>query len=91
MNRIRLFSLKIGSFRDRIRQIPMAETRITQEALKQAMKEALAETLVEQRDLFRSVFYEVLEDFALSEAIREGEETELVDRDQIFKTLEGRT
>lgn len=70
---------------------PMAETGITQDALKQAMKEALAETLVEQRGLFRDVFYEVLEDFALSESIREGEETELVSREQVFKSLEGRT
>ena len=67
----------------------MAEPEITQDALKQAMKEALTETLIEQQDLFRGVFYEVLEDIALSEAIREGEETELVDREQIFETLKG--
>jgi len=69
----------------------MANADITQDSLKQAMKEALVETLNEQRDLFRTVFYEVLEDFALSEAIQEGEETELVSREEIFKTLEGRS
>ena len=68
----------------------MAEPEITQDALKQAMKKALTETLIEQRGLSRGVFYEVLEDIVLSEAIREGEETELVDREQIFETLKGR-
>ncbi|PSQ85592.1 MAG: hypothetical protein BRD30_10505 [Bacteroidetes bacterium QH_2_63_10] len=52
-----------------------------------ALKEALSETLHEQRDLFREVFEEVLEDFALTEAIREGEDTETVDRDQIMEIL----
>ena len=68
----------------------MAEPEITQDDLKQAMKKALTETLIEQRGLSRGVFYEVLEDIVLSEAIREGEKTELVDREQIFETLKGR-
>ena len=50
----------------------MAQTNLTDPALEQALKEALVETLQEQRDLLYDVFTEVLEDFALAEAIREG-------------------
>ncbi len=58
------------------------------EAMKQALKEALDETLHEQRGLLREVFAEVLEDFALAEAIREGRQTERVERDEVFDVLE---
>ena len=61
------------------------------EAMKQALKEALTETLHEQRELLHEVFAEVLEDFALAEAIREGCQTERVERDEVFDVLEGRT
>jgi DNA gyrase/topoisomerase IV subunit B len=60
------------------------------EAMKQALKEALAETLHEQRGLLHEVFAEVLEDFAFAEAIREGRQTERVERDEVFDVLEGR-
>ena len=66
----------------------MATTDLPSEALKQALKQALSETLSEQRDLFRDIFEEVLEDFALAEAIREGQETARISRDEIFETLE---
>jgi hypothetical protein len=54
-------------------------------AIRQAVKEALAETLHEQRELLHDVFTEVLEDFALSEAIREGKKTKLATRDEVFR------
>lgn len=60
------------------------------EAMKQALKEALTETLHEQRELLHEVFAEVLEDFAFTEAIREGRQTERVERDEVFDVLEGR-
>ena len=66
----------------------MADT-MTPNALKKAMKEAIVETLNENRDLFREVMAEALEDFALGEAIKEGERTEPVSRERIFETLEG--
>lgn len=61
------------------------------EAMKQALKEALTETLHKQRELLHEIFAEVLEDFALFEAIREGRQTERVERDEVFDVLEGRT
>jgi signal transduction histidine kinase len=57
--------------------------------LKKTLKEALAEALHEERELFHDLFLEVLEDFALGEAIREGLQTEQTSRDRIFSVLEG--
>lgn len=53
--------------------------------LKEVFKQAFAELLQERRDLLYDVFTEVLEDIALANAIKEGEETEIVSREQIFK------
>lgn len=68
----------------------MAQTDPNNEAMKQALKEALAETLHEQRELLQEVFADVLEDFALAEAIRDGRQTERVQREEVFDVLEGR-
>jgi DNA gyrase/topoisomerase IV subunit B len=66
----------------------MAQVDPNSEAMKQAFKEALAETLHEQRELLHEIFAEVLEDFALAEAIREGRQTERVERGEVFDALE---
>lgn len=66
----------------------MARTGSDNEALKEALKEALVETLHEQRGLLYEVFAEVLEDFALAEAIREGRQTDRVEREEVFGALE---
>ena len=69
----------------------MAETTSNETALKQALKEALVETLHEQRDLLHDVFTEVLEDFALAEAIREGRKTKNATRDEVLRILQGKS
>ena len=61
----------------------------TRGTLKRTLKEALAETLHEQRELLQDVFSQVLEDFALAEAIREGRKSKPVSRTEVFKTLRG--
>ncbi len=68
----------------------MAQTTIDRETLKQTLKEALAETLHEEREFLHEVFAEVLEDFTLGEAIREGLETPQTTREEVFNVLEGR-
>lgn len=68
----------------------MASAHLDKEALKQAMKEALAETFQEQRGLFHEVFAEVLEDFALAEAIHEGRQTKKALREEVFRVLRGK-
>jgi hypothetical protein len=56
--------------------------------LKAALKEALVEVLEERADLLRDVVAEVFEDVALAHAIREGEASEPVSRDEIFRILD---
>ena len=68
----------------------MARTALTENALKQAVKEALMETVQEQRELLHEVFAEVLEDFALAEAIREGQKTKRASREEVFRALQGK-
>jgi hypothetical protein len=58
----------------------MAQAQLSEAALKKLLKEAFTEMLQEQRDLLHEVFAEVLEDIALAEAIREGQQTEKVAR-----------
>ena len=53
--------------------------------LKEVFKQALAELLQERRGLLYDAFTEVLEDIALANAIKEGEETEIVSTEQVFE------
>jgi hypothetical protein len=69
----------------------MAQVQSNEEALKQAVKEALSETLFEQREFLHDVFAEVLDDFALAEAVREGRETKIVERDEVLQILQARS
>jgi hypothetical protein len=69
----------------------MTQVETSQETLKQAMKEALAETLIEQREYLLEVLAQVLEDFALAEAIRQGRETKFVERDEVLEILQARS
>ncbi len=48
----------------------------------------MAETLDEKRELLHEVFAEVLEELALAEVLREGQQTERASRDEIFDVLE---
>ena len=66
----------------------MAHSILDEKVIKQAFKEALAEALQEQRELFHDIFAEVLEDFALVEAIREGRETGLATQSEVDTLLE---
>ena len=66
----------------------MPPSGLDQETIKRIFKESLSETLYENRELFEEIFKEIFEDLALSDAIREGRQTEKVSREEIFKTLE---
>lgn len=69
----------------------MARIDFNEPTLKRAMKQALVETLQEQRELLHDVFAEVLEDFALAEAIREGQKTKPTSRNEVFEILRGKS
>ena len=63
---------------------------MNKEQLKDIIKTALVEVLEERQDLFHEAIETALEDLALSRAIKEGEKTKPVGRDEVFKILEGK-
>jgi hypothetical protein len=67
----------------------MTEISLDEGRIKELIKQAMLEVLKERRDLIYDVFAEVIEDLALSNAIKEGESTESVTREEVFQALEG--
>jgi hypothetical protein len=65
----------------------MAVTLSDETRLKGLLKEALVEVLEQRREWFSTLMVEALEDIALVQAIKEGESTETVSRDEIFDLL----
>jgi hypothetical protein len=65
----------------------MAVTLSDETRLKALLKEALVEVLEQRREWFSTLVAEALEDIALVQAIKEGETTEIVSRDEIFDLL----
>lgn len=65
------------------------QTVIDTELFKKILKEAISETLHEERGFLYDIIVEVMEEIALSEAIREGQNTQPVERESIFQLLEG--
>lgn len=58
--------------------------------IKALFKEAIVEVMEENQDLVSSLLVEALEDIGLSRAIEEGEETESISREEVFKVLRGK-
>lgn len=62
-------------------------TNINETRIKALFKEALVEVIEENQDKFSSILVEALEDIGLSRAIKEGELSTDVSREEIFKFL----
>ncbi|MBD2595792.1 hypothetical protein H6G74_15850 [Nostoc spongiaeforme FACHB-130] len=65
----------------------MTELNFDEDKIKQIFKIALTEVIQEQKEVFSDLLAEIIEDIALEKAIKEGENTELVSREAIFKIL----
>ncbi|MBF2063666.1 MAG: hypothetical protein IGS39_04435 [Calothrix sp. C42_A2020_038] len=65
----------------------MTEINLNKDQIKQLFKTALLEVIHEQKEVFSDLFAEIIEDIALEKAIKEGENTEPVSREAIFKIL----
>jgi Cu/Ag efflux protein CusF len=70
-----------------VMEATMAVTLSDETRLKALLKEALVEVLEQRREWFSALMAEALEDIALVQAIKEGETTEMVSRDEIFALL----
>jgi hypothetical protein len=65
----------------------MTTTLADETRLKALFKEALVEVLEQRREWFSALLTEALEDVALVQAIKAGETSEVVSRDEIFDLL----
>ncbi|MCL1470051.1 hypothetical protein [Argonema antarcticum] len=65
----------------------MTEITLDETKLKELLKTAIFELVQEEKKLFSQLFAEVLEDIGMENAIKEGENTEIVSREEIFKIL----
>jgi hypothetical protein len=59
------------------------------EKMKEVFKIALIEAIQENKEVFYDLFSEVLEDMALSEAIKAGEKSSVVSKQQVLDALRG--
>ena len=66
----------------------MPEISLTENKLKELIKTAIVELIQEEKEVFSDLLAEVIEDIALEKAIKEGESTDPVSREAIFKILE---
>lgn len=66
----------------------MTEIILDEKKLKELLKLAIIEVFQEHKEVFSDLLAEVIEEIALENAIKEGENTEPVSRDVIFKLLE---
>jgi len=66
----------------------MAVSAMDETRLKALLKEAVAEVLEQRREWFSALVVEALEERAFVLAIKEGENSEVVSRDEIFALLE---
>lgn len=68
----------------------MSEMILDSEQLKAVLKSAIVELLHENRQEISDLLAEIIEDIAMERAIEEGETTEPVGREAIFRLLKTR-
>ncbi|MBC8467834.1 MAG: hypothetical protein H8D56_00060 [Planctomycetes bacterium] len=66
----------------------MGSITIDEEKLKVLLKQALVEALEERAELIRDLLSEAVEDIALAKAIKEGEGSTIVSKDEVLEALE---
>ena len=66
----------------------MSSITIDDQTLRSLLKEVFIEVLQERPGLLRDVLAEAVEDVGLSLAIKEGQRTALVSKDEVLKALE---
>ena len=65
------------------------QTQLDEGKLKQILKEALIEALEEKKDVFHELIVEAIEDIGMINAIRQGQNTETVSKQEVFDILDG--
>jgi len=65
----------------------MSEILLDETKLKELFKAAIFELVQEEKEVFSQLIAEAIEDIGMENAIKEGENTEIVSRDTIFEIL----
>jgi hypothetical protein len=55
--------------------------------IKEVFKQAIIEVMEEKKDLIQDLIIEAMEDLGMIRAIQQGEDTETIDRDEVFHIL----
>lgn len=66
----------------------MIHTTLNENQLKDLLKQAIIEILQDKRSFLYDTLAEVLEDMGLVNAIKEGDSSELVSKEDVFQALE---
>ena len=68
----------------------MKEIINDEKRIKDLFKQAIIEVLQERKDIVYDVFEGIIEDIALAKAIKEGETSESVTKEQVYNMLKGK-
>ena len=85
--KLALFCDIVKTLKKIVQKKAMSEITLDETKLKELLKAAIFELLKEQKEVFSEIVTEALEDIGMENAIKEGENTETVSRDRIFKIL----
>ena len=64
----------------------MGQKLLDERQIKESVKQALVDLLRERKDLLYELIAEIVEDYALARAIKEGEQTPKVSREKVLRT-----
>ena len=69
-----------------LQELSMGQKLLDERQIKESVKQALVELLRERKDLLYEFIAEIVEDYALARAIKEGEQTPKVSREKVLRT-----
>ena len=65
----------------------MGHKELDEMQIKESVKQALVELLQERKDLIYELIGDIIEDYALTRAIKDGEQTPKVSREKVLRAL----
>ena len=69
-----------------LQELSMGQKLLDERQIKESVKQALVDLLRERKDLLYELIAEIVEDYALARAIKEGEQTPKVSREKVLRT-----
>lgn len=66
----------------------MSKVTLDETKLKELLKIAIFELIQEEKEMFSELLGDIIEEIGMVNAIQEGENTEIVPQEEIFKILE---